>query len=1187
MHIKRIAIQGFKTYKNTTIVEDLSPKHNVVVGRNGSGKSNFFAAIRFVLSDAYSHMSREERQSLIHEGSGTVMSAYVEIVFDNTDRRFPIDKDEVTIRRTIGLKKDDYSLDSKGTTRTDMMNLLETAGFSRSNPYYIVPQGRITSLTNAKDTERLQLLKEVAGAKVFETKLKESQKEMTNSLKRKEKIDEMLEFIENRLEDLDLEKDDLKNFEKYNNLKKALEFNIFDRELISVSDTITSIEDKHSHALDGSNDLVQKLEEREKLAKKLQNQISDLNSNRKLIEIDKSENDAEIRELLSRIAELKVKVEDWKNSDAIADSQRITDNETLSALKKSIQKRERKLQELTPTLDDMSEKESTLKTQLSILRAQERTLFSKRGRSLQFQNKAERDMWLRSEIELIDKNLAAKQAERDALRKSQKEKELHIQSVTEQEAILETQLNEGPDSVKAKLSQAEAVLKSTKQSFDLLSDERKALWRDESRLSNILISYDQEISSAQQDINGTMDRSLAQGLESVRRITSQLDLSGVYGTLGELIEVSDKYKMAAEVVGGNSLFNVVVDTDRTAGILMEELTREKAGRVTFMPLNRLKPQTVQYPSSNDCVPLIKKIAFEDYLAPAVEQIFSRTVVCISLERGSQLAQEYSLNSVTLDGDICDRRGVLSGGFREFKKSRIDYLYSLKKWKTEYEATKLKLEEIQQKLSSKDVELNRFNDEISKQRKLTDALENQRDSVMLEISTLHNDKSRLDSENVLLKSQLALANDSIKVLDTQRLEKATELQSNFSQSLSSAELAELKSMSTKIPAIEKELDVTTDILSQTELEYSTIKIELEQNFYPRMKKMTSQVEKLTRNIPEESSELANLTQSLSLLQEQLQEFETTNSSFQEKLEEIEAEISSKTESLRKIDESQKARLRKLESLGQVSEKHLSKKVALVGRRDEINKKIRELGALPEEAFGSFRDSSSDVLLRRLNEANQMLKQYGHVNKKALEQYLTFTKQRDDLVERRSELDTAKSSIEELVAILEQRKENAIVRTFENVSREFSNIFSKLVPAGVGSLIIQKGNDESSESFTGVSISVSFNSKENEQQRIEQLSGGQKSLCAITLILAIQNCDPAPFYLFDEIDANLDAQYRTSVARLIHQLADDGAQFICTTFRPEMLQVADKFFGVTFSDKVSTVSDIDRSEALAFVEGQQQR
>lgn len=223
---------------------------------------------------------------------------------------------------------------------------------------------------------------------------------------------------------------------------------------------------------------------------------------------------------------------------------------------------------------------------------------------------------------------------------------------------------------------------------------------------------------------------------------------------------------------------------------------------------------------------------------------------------------------------------------------------------------------------------------------------------------------------------------------------------------------------------------------------------------------------------------------------------------------------------------------------------------------------------------------------------------------MEQYNTFTKQRDDLVKRREELDTSRESIETLIKNLETQKDEAIRKSFHQVAKSFHEIFETLVPAGVGNLVMQTQDgaaanareeaedvedDEghvSIENYIGVSISVSFNSKFDEQQRVEQLSGGQKSLCAIALILAIQKCDPAPFYLFDEIDANLDSQYRTAVASMIKTLSSK-AQFICTTFRPEMLQVADKFYGVMFSNKVSTVSEINREEAMNFVEGQQPR
>lgn len=221
----------------------------------------------------------------------------------------------------------------------------------------------------------------------------------------------------------------------------------------------------------------------------------------------------------------------------------------------------------------------------------------------------------------------------------------------------------------------------------------------------------------------------------------------------------------------------------------------------------------------------------------------------------------------------------------------------------------------------------------------------------------------------------------------------------------------------------------------------------------------------------------------------------------------------------------------------------------------------------------------------------------------------------MIDRRAELDTSRGSIENLINVLDQRKDEAIARTFRQVAQAFQEVFQQLVPIGQGRLIINRksdrdvaGNasdDEDSgreetqarkgskvEEYAGVSIAVSFNSKHDEQQKIGQLSGGQKSLCALALIFAIQKCDPAPFYLFDEIDANLDAQYRTAVAEMLKKLSgqggknkDGGGQFICTTFRPEMVLVADRCYGVSYSNKTSSIDVVEREAALDFVEGMQ--
>ncbi|CAN7999300.1 unnamed protein product [Ixodes pacificus] len=257
-----------------------------------------------------------------------------------------------------------------------------------------------------------------------------------------------------------------------------------------------------------------------------------------------------------------------------------------------------------------------------------------------------------------------------------------------------------------------------------------------------------------------------------------------------------------------------------------------------------------------------------------------------------------------------------------------------------------------------------------------------------------------------------------------------------------------------------------------------------------------------------------------------------------------------------------------------------------------RKIRELGSLPADAFEKYQNLSLKQLFKKLEQSNHELKKYSHVNKKALDQFINFSDQKEKLAKRKEELDRGHSSIQDLMNALEMRKYEAIQLTFKQVSKYFSEVFKKLVPQGHATLLMKTESDEresgsqesqtpSVDNFTGVGIRVSFVGKSGEMKEMQQLSGGQKSLVALALIFAIQKCDPAPFYLFDEIDQALDSQHRKAVADMIHELCS-GAQFITTTFRPELLEKADKFYGVKFRNKVSHIEAVSQEEARDFVE-----
>merc|ERR1719291_51801 len=280
--------------------------------------------------------------------------------------------------------------------------------------------------------------------------------------------------------------------------------------------------------------------------------------------------------------------------------------------------------------------------------------------------------------------------------------------------------------------------------------------------------------------------------------------------------------------------------------------------------------------------------------------------------------------------------------------------------------------------------------------------------------------------------------------------------------------------------------------------------------------------------------------------------------------------------------------KIEEDAKELERMASKQTVLQQKIQDCTKKIRELGSLPSDAFEKYKSMSQKQLFKQLERANQELKKYSHVNKKALDQYVSFSEQKEKLIKRKEELDRGHKKINDLMDVLEQRKFEAILFTFKQVSKYFQEVFEKLCPLGRGTLSIKRddSNDDDDdqahrlENATGVSCAVNFTGKNNEMREMNQLSGGQKSLVAMALIFAIQKCDPAPFYLFDEIDQALDAQYRKAVADMIHELAD-GAQFITTTFRPELLEHASKFYGVRFRNKVSHVDCVTKEEAFVLL------
>eukprot|EP00171_Calliarthron_tuberculosum_P001146 IDg1146t1 len=405
MYIKQITISGFKSYRDAIAVGPYSPGHNVVVGRNGSGKSNFFDAVRFVLSDTFSSLRAEDRVALLHEGAGTsVMSAYVEMVFDNSDGRLPFDKDEVALRRMVGLKKDEYVLDRKNVTRTEVFNLLESAGFSRSNPYYIVQQGKVASLCAMTDRHRLELLQEVAGTRVYDERRLESLKIMEETDAKREKIAEVVAYIESRLAELETEKEELKAFQRLDKNRRALEYTIHVKDLEDATKQLDEIDNDRAEGASRGEDLHLSLNTVQARIASQERQLKATEADLEPLLEERTILDSERKSCVDKVAKLQVTMSEAEQIAANARESVEAARSELASVSELIKSKREELGPLQTEFSTVRQAEQTIRREISAAEEGALALRVKADRVNQFSSVKERDAHLRRELRTAKKN---------------------------------------------------------------------------------------------------------------------------------------------------------------------------------------------------------------------------------------------------------------------------------------------------------------------------------------------------------------------------------------------------------------------------------------------------------------------------------------------------------------------------------------------------------------------------------------------------------------------------------------------------------------------------------------------------------------------------------------------------------------------------------------------------------------
>ncbi|KII67235.1 Structural maintenance of chromosomes protein 3 [Thelohanellus kitauei] len=676
-----------------------------------------------------------------------------------------------------------------------------------------------------------------------------------------------------------------------------------------------------------------------------------------------------------------------------------------------------------------------------------------------------------------------------------------------------------------------------------LIEQKKNLWNRESEITNRLTALKLKLSGTEKKWCRVMSREVLSGIKSLHTITAEHKIKGVFGAVYENLDVDARYFTCIDVTAGNKLFNVLVDASETATRILKIFKEKKFdGQITFIPINNLNVRPRSFPEHESAVPLISRIKYDSKFEKAFQLIFGQTMLCRNKQVAYEIAKEQSFDGVTLEGDQVFHRGSIVGGYVDARSGVLESYHQFSQLKTQLESHENELKMILGKVDE-------INDEITK------------------ISTkIINEESKYNQLKFDHQARIDQLNDCNKeITQMENFSRKIELSGiSFNESAQSKE--NIDPNISHLSAVELEDKLRNAIFDQSKIidKINSIEALLNNNFYITQNELKNKLCEL--EIVDSNPLITAKTNELAKYQSSIDEYNATVNEIQSSLHLLRGEII-EHENLREQDKIHlnSENTEHLRILSQLD--GITNKISLARKKLNETENHMAIIAASEEDLSELRDKSTKWLWKNFNLIEAQLKK-STVNKKAAEDYVNLSSERDKSLRNYNELEKSL-----------------------DVSYHFTNIFSQLYPNAYAHLILRRSStqvhdpDQENDitSFSGVGIKVSFDKEKQNVVEISKLSGGEKTLVTLALIFAFQRCDPVPIYLFDEVDQALDANHRQTFSKMLHELSANG-QFIVTTFRPEILTYSPKCFIVTFKNRVSAISQATAEKARSKIEAE---
>lgn len=1169
MYLKRLELQGFKSFADKTILEFM-PGITTVIGPNGSGKSNISDAIRWVLGEqSIKSLRGAKSEDIIFAGTQNRKSlgfAEASLVFDNNDGKLPIEYSEVIFtRRIYRTGETGYFINKTPCRLKDILELFMDTGIGKDG-YSIIGQGKIDEILSNKSEDRRHIFEEAAGIVKYRSRKEDSEKKLERAKLNLLRINDILSEIENNIEPLKIQSEKAKKFLSLREELKGIEVGLFlynidlykERlEKITADEEImnsTYESEENSQKLKNEeknnlkleiNNLIEEIEKMQNIGFESTNQIEKINSNINVSE----ERINNIKENNIRyeteINELNEKIEELKEEE----KQKIAKKENLYSNKEKFEKE----------LKEKEEELSKLTTKLS-------------SKQLEIENKKR----------IIEENTDNKYEMQNEINTQDVKVDSIIKNVKSKTEELELTISE--------LDQSRLKKSEIEQNFLDIENKRNKIKNDLSEIENKKIEADNKIKTFELQINQLgqeirIKESRLKFLEetekekegytkSVKSLLKSAEANkelkkGLHDVVANLINVKKEYEIAIEMALGASLQNVVTETEQDAKNLIEYLRKNNLGRVTFLPISAVNGKKLEKAHLNikGVIGIASDLVeYNNKYDGIFKNLLGRTVIVEDMEAGIAVAKKnsYSFRIVTLKGDIINSSGAMTGGSVQTKTVNI-----LGRSR-EIEALKEELKGLNIKIKNKEEEKEKYIDSIEDLLETIESLETNLQEIDIEYAT-QKQKVELIVENVdKLVNRMDKTKQEIENLNKQKIE-ITEHKKQLIESLENLE-EEIQKLNLEVEEFVRlnkddqtyidnlNMDITNLKISVSSFEESEMSIdEITERIKIDIKNNTLSLEMKKEQIEKNKQEEESLKAKIEELQNDIIKIKENVKNSGSKIEELKNEKNEKNTYLEKIEKDIEEQFTKLQDIKeQLVKIDIKKNKTSQDLEDVVNKLWEEYELTPNNAGGFTKTTDQAKTQKEVNYLRTQIRDLGSINIDSIKEYQILKERYDFMCEQRLDLENSMSKLRNVISEMINIMKTQFKDKFKLINKNFNEVFTELFGGGKAELIL-----ENEEDVLNCGIDIRVQPPGKKLQNMTLLSGGEKAFTAIAILFAILKINPAPFCVLDEIEAALDDVNVNRYAEYLKKFAT-YTQFLVITHRKGTMEAADTVYGITMEE-----------------------